>query len=461
MSSPSGRRLPVLPEAFVSSLDPRDGKRRLPVPADVRGRYTTARRVVFAVLTALLVLAPIARIGGRPIVLLDVAHRQFFILGTIFGEADVHLLFYVLTGLGFALVVATALFGRVFCGFACPQTVFLEGVFRPVERLFEGPRAARLRRDAGGWTAERAARKLGKHVAFVALAAAITHAAMSLFVSWPGLLAMVQGPPSAHPGAFAWAAAGTAVVYAHFAFFREQFCLVLCPYGRLQGVLVDRDTVVVGYDDRRGEPRGKAADPGAGDCVDCGRCVAVCPTGIDIRNGLQLDCVGCAACVDACDEVMDRLHLPRGLVRFDSQRGIEEGRRRFLRPRLALYAALAAVGLLVATAAFARRDEFTTQLLRAPGAPFVVEDDAVRNAFVLRIESRRDARLELDVAVGDPELQVVVARPLGIAPMGDARAPVVVIGPRRVSSRTFDLLLTETSTGEVRRVSARFLAPAP
>jgi cytochrome c oxidase accessory protein FixG len=460
VDTPDRRRLPVLPESFVSSLDPKDGRRRLPIPADVHGRFTTARRIVFAILVAFWLIAPLARLGGRPLVLLDVARRQFFLFGKSFGEADVHLLFFVLTGLGFSLVVATAVLGRVFCGFACPQTVFLEGIFRPIERLFEGSRAARTKRDAGGWTAERVLRKALKHAAFVVVAAAIAHASMSLFVSWPGLLAMMKGSPALHPQAFAWGVAGTAVVYGHFAFFREQFCLVMCPYGRLQGVLVDRDTLVVGYDERRGEPRGKATDTEAGACVDCNRCVAVCPTGIDIRNGLQLDCIGCSACIDACDEVMDKLHRPRGLVRFDSQRGLDGEPRRFIRPRLVIYAALGAVGLGVFAVSVAGRDDVPTQVLRAAGAPFVVEGGDVRNAFVLVVNNHNDADLELDVVGRGDGLRFTVESPLVLAPMESRRVPFVVVGTLGTSSRGFEVVLTERGDGEIHAAEGRFLAPA-
>jgi len=460
MKDPERRRLPVLPETFVSSLDPHDGKRRLPIPADVHGRFTTARRIGFGLLVAILIIAPLARLGGRPLVFLDVARRQFFLFGASFGESDIHLLFFVLTGLGFSLVVATAMLGRVFCGFACPQTVLLEGLFRPIERLFEGSRAARMKRDAGGWTVGRAARKVGKHLGFVLLAAAVSHAAMSLFVSWPGLAAMMQGSPSLHPQAFAWGVVTTAVLYGHFAFFREQFCLVLCPYGRIQGVLVDRDTLVVGYDERRGEPRGKAGDPTAGACVDCNRCVAVCPTGIDIRNGLQLDCIGCSACIDACDEVMDKLERPRGLVRFDSQRGLDGERRRVMRPRLAIYAALGVAGFGVFAVSVARHDDVATQLLRAPGAPFVVEDGRVRNSFILVVGNHRDATLKVEVSGKGEGLDFVLSpASLELAPMGTVRLPLVVTGAAGTSSRTFHVAVTETSGGSPHEAEGRFLAP--
>lgn len=464
MSEHARRRLPVLPESFISSIDPRDGKRKLPVPADVRGRFARLRKVVFAILVAFWIAAPLARLGGRPLVFLDIERRRFFLFGESFGAQDVYLLFFVLTGIAFGLVVMTAVLGRVWCGWMCPQTVFLEGIFRPIERLVEGAREKRLRRDKGRWTAERVARKLVKHALFIVASALVAHATMSLFVSWPGLVAMVKGPPELHPEAFGWAVASTALIYGNFAFFREQLCLVLCPYGRLQGVLVDKDTINVGYDEKRGEPRGKAADDTAGDCVDCKRCVAVCPTGIDIRNGLQLDCIGCTACIDACDEVMDKLERPRGLIRYDSQKGLAGEKRQIVRPRLALYGVLGLLGLAVSTFVMSRRDDVGAQLLRPQGAPFVVEGDRVRNSFVLQLTSRRDAPLDVKLVGRGEGLEFVLpGERVQVPPMGQARLTVVVTAPKTAASTPFSVDVVEDAEGDevVHRAEGRFVTGRP
>src|SRR5262249_35526095 len=207
-------------------------------------------------------------------------------------------------GGGFVVLGATGVVGRVWWGWACPQTVFLDGVYRRVERWLQGPRERRMRRDAGAWTWDRVWRKAATHAAWVAISFVLAHVFLAYFASLPGLFQMVQGSPAAHPEAFAVAAATTAALYLNFAFFREQLCIGVCPYGRLQAVLLDKDSLVIGYDAARGEPRGKLGAAGAGDCVDCKRCVVVCPTGIDIRNGLQLDCIACTACIDALDQII-------------------------------------------------------------------------------------------------------------------------------------------------------------
>ncbi len=298
----------------------RDGKHKRPYPADVSGRFVTRRRIVYGALISLWVALPWIPIHGHPAVFLDVDRRQFFLFGLTFNSQDVWLLFFLLSGVGFGLLFATAVLGRVWCGWACPQTVFLEALFRPIERLFQGPRNVALRRAASGVTFDRAWRTAATHAAYVLAAALVAHVFLAYFVSLPKVFAMVRTRPGAHPEAFAWMVITTAVMYANFAFFREQLCVVVCPYGRLQSVLLDDDSLVVGYDEQRGEPRGKAKTAKGG-CVDCNRCVVVCPTGIDIRDGLQLDCIACTACIDACDEVMDKLSRPRGLVRYDSLRG--------------------------------------------------------------------------------------------------------------------------------------------
>src|SRR5579883_1795872 len=294
-------RLPVLGEQ--SSLGT-DGHRRRVYPADVSGRFDRARKIVFILLIGLWAALPWIPVAGHPAVFLDVDERKFFLFGATFNAQDVWLSFFLLTGVGFGLVYMTAVAGRVWCGWACPQTVFLEGVYRRIERFVEGPREQRMRRDKGAWTAEKTARKLAKHALFALASFVIAHIFLSYFVSLPKTLVMIRHSPAEHPEAFAWAAAMTCLFYGNFAFFREQLCVVLFPYGRLQSVLLDDDSLVVGYDTRRGEPRGKASVKGNGDCVDCKRCYVVCPTGIDIRNGLQLDCVTCTACIDACDEIM-------------------------------------------------------------------------------------------------------------------------------------------------------------
>ncbi len=366
-----------------------DGSRNYVHPADVTGRFTRLRYVIFAVLIVIYLALPFVHIRGRPAVFLDIVHRQFYLFGATFNAQDFWLAFFLLSGMGLILIIVTTVKGRIWCGYACPHTVFLEGVFRRVERLIEGPRQERLRRNNGPPSFDRAWRKLLKHALFVILALLISHAFLSYFVSLPSLLDMMQRSPADHPTAFTWIAVMSAILYFNFAWFREQLCLIVCPYGRLQSAMTDRDTLVIGYDEKRGEPRGKASDPTNGDCVDCKRCVVVCPTGIDIRNGLQMECVGCAACVDACDEIMVKLSRPKGLVRYDSLNGLE-GREKHgtRRPRLYFYAAIVVVWLGAAVVAFSSSQDFEANALRGAGTPFAIVEGQVRNSMRIHLVNK-------------------------------------------------------------------------
>jgi cytochrome c oxidase accessory protein FixG len=358
--------------------------------------------------------------------------RCFYLFGATFNAQDVWLVFFLLSGVGFALIVSTALWGRVWCGYACPQTVFLEGLFRPIERLLEGSRNVRMRRNAGPFSFDKLWRKTLKHAIFLALAFLIAHIIAAYFVSLPGLYRMVLGRPSEHPEAFAWAFTLTAVLYFNFFWFREQLCLVVCPYGRLQSVLTDHDSLVIGYDAVRGEPRGKKEQAGAGDCVDCNRCVVVCPTGIDIRNGLQIDCIGCARCIDACDDVMTKLGRPQGLVRYDSQHGLSGQASRFVRPRVILYGLLGLVGLVVAGFAFGQRAPFEANLMRwRDMPPFVVDQGRVRNAFEVHLVNKASHAAHFELR-GVPKggLSYVVSMPrIELAELRDQRVPVFIEFP--------------------------------
>lgn len=427
-----------------------DGQRVKIIPADVKGRFTSARRVLFAVLLVLGVSLPMIRIQGRPAMFLDVPARRFFLFGESYNAQDAWLVFFLLTGLGFSLLVLTTTLGRAWCGWTCPQTVLLEGLYRPIERFIEGPRNTHVRRDAGPRTWDRAGRKVVKHTIFIVVSLLLSNLVVAYFVSMPSLGAMITEGPWAHPIPFAWTIGVGLLLYIDGSWFREQLCLIVCPYGRLQSVLIDNDSLVVGYDEKRGEPRGKGKDrENLGDCVDCGRCVAVCPTGIDIRHGLQLDCIACTQCIDACDEVMDKLSMPRGLVRYDSLRGLSGKARRFWRPRLGFYAILGVIGVGVLVFALSRRHTFEANLLRARGAPFVVEDGLVRNTYEVHLINKEDHPIELHL---DPEVdaewvQIGGAREATLQPLQSMSSMLVVRVPT-ANVRPGLMLRLHISSGE-------------
>lgn len=461
------RKLPVLE---TSGALRHDGSRRVIHPADVHGRFNTARKALFYALVAIMLSLPWIKINGNPAVLLDIPARRFFLFGGTFNAQDGAMLFFVLIAIAWALVTITTLAGRVWCGWSCPQTVFLEGLFRPIERLVLGNANKRIAQDTQPATAGLVVKKVIVHVLWFAAAALVAHAVVSFFVPPQTLARFIPRGPSSSPTTFLWSAAFTGVIYFNFAWFREQTCLIVCPYGRLQSALVDKDSLTVGYDKRRGEPRGKAADKeknpeAVGDCVDCKRCVVVCPTGIDIRNGPQLDCIGCTACIDACDEVMDKLHRPRGLVRYDSLNGLDGDKKRIVRPRVLAYA-LAGLALFSAgTCAFRARKDFVANVLRVQGAPYTLEGDTVRNAFELHVVNKRnDTSVYLiePVAQGTVRFVVPLTR-ISLGPFADARAPVFVVSQRGNPAGDFVAQLRVRRDGapanETLTVSAPCLAP--
>lgn len=442
-----------------------DGSREFVYPADVKGRFALARNAVFVVLMALYLSLPWIPIGGHPAVFLDVKNREFFLFGAVFNAQDIWITVFLLTGGAFGLVVLTAVLGRAWCGWACPQTVFLEGLYRRVERLVEGPREKRMRRQAGPWTFDRLWRKSLVHAIWIIVSLGLAHVFLSYFVSLPRLLQFARQRPSENIGSFLLVMGLAAILYGNFAWFREQFCVVMCPYGRMQSVLLDGDSLVVGYDEQRGEPRGKVSAKTGGDCVDCGRCVVVCPTGIDIRNGLQMDCLACTACIDACDEIMDRLHRPRGLIRYDSQAGLMGQARRFFRPRLAVYAVLGLLGIAATTLAMNQRRDFDANVLRSAGAPYALDQDQVRNAFHLRLANKRSQVVVFEIsATGVPDASFVLPLTrVELAPLKHADVPFFVMVPRDRYRGEFPVQVTITPLGgsAPAQLSVPFLGPSP
>ncbi|MHA3775610.1 cytochrome c oxidase accessory protein CcoG [Verrucomicrobiota bacterium sgz303538] len=433
-SSPARKHvgLGVVPTLDSVTTIGEDGSRRFIHPATSRGFFTRWRTVVGVALMAVYILLPWIQVNGNPAVFLDVANRQFHFFGLTFVAQDLWLAFFLVTGLGFALFYVTALLGRVWCGWACPQTVFLD-IARRVERLIEGEAPERRRLDKSPWTASKTLKRVVKHTIFAVFALTLTHVFLSYFVSLPQVYSMMRHSPGENWGAFLFVFAMGAALWFDIAWFREQFCIVLCPYGRLQSALVDNYSLVVGYDAKRGEPRGRKGTPGAADCVDCRKCVQVCPTGIDIRQGLQMECIGCAACIDACNTVMTKLDRPQGLIRYDSMNGFAGKKTRWLRPRIFLYTALLLLGAAAMTAGLSTLKPATVSLIRMSGIPYVVENGTVRNQFLLRVLNKRNAPVKFRVEVADAPTGLKLSGlddGVNVDPLGEQLRPVVVTVPR-------------------------------
>ena len=352
------------------------GKRRWVYPVLSKGRYFWARLVVAVVLVTAYLGIPHLRIAGKPAMQIDLTSRQLHLFGSTFFATDT--IFLAVFGVAFVLsiVLFTALFGRIWCGWGCPQTIYMEFVFRPLESLFEGPPHWRKRADQEPWNARRLARKTAKWAVYLLVAAILAHTFVAYFVGTEALFEALQGNPRENWATFVAVAIVTTMVFIDFVWFREQTCFIACPYGRLQSVLIDADSMIVGYDYQRGEPRRKVIDrteeQEAGDCVACMACVRTCPTNIDIRDGLQLECVGCTQCVDACDTIMDRVKKPGGLIRYTSLNQLEGKGTRILRLRVFLYVAIMLAAITVLSVLVASRETFEFDVVRRTGAPFYV-----------------------------------------------------------------------------------------
>jgi len=378
-------------------------------------------------------LIPHVRMGGKPLVLLDIPRRQFTLFGTTFLPTDTLLLMLLLASIIIAIFLLTALFGRVWCGWACPQTVYMEFLFRPIERLVEGGRSGSLGLDKR--RSHFHPLRLLKYAIYVVLAIFLAHTFLAYFVGTEALAQWIRRSPADHPTSFLVMAGTALAIFGDFAYFREQTCLVACPYGRMQSVLLDRQSLIVAYDPTRGEPRmkGKARPAGAGDCIDCGACVTTCPTGIDIRDGLQMECIHCTQCADACDEIMTRVGKPKGLIRYSSRELLDGHTRHLIRPRTVLYPLALALFLGAFTYALATRDAADVTVLGGQGEPFTRQADGqIANQLRVKIANRthdeHDYRIEVVGATGGSV--VVPQNPLRVATGQSAETPLFVLLPR-------------------------------
>ncbi len=369
-----------------------DGSRRWIRPMLSRGRFLTWRRVVGYVLIVLFAALPHFRIAGKGPILLDIAAREFTFFGLRLYPTDTVLLALLVVGIILTVIFVTAMFGRIWCGWACPQTVYLELLYRPIERFFDGKPGHRAK--TGGW------RQPAKYVVYIVLSFALANTFVAYFIGTDRLWVWMRSNPVEHPTAFIVMATTTGLMFFDFAYFREQVCILACPYGRLQSVMLDQDSLIVTYDEGRGEPRGKirgrrnsdvslaVANP-AGDCVDCLRCVTTCPTGIDIRDGLQMECIGCAQCIDACDDVMTTLGRAKGLIRYSSQSRVTAGRGRVIRPRVVIYPALVLAVFSAFVGVLATRSPVYVSLTRTRGIPYrVLGDNMVANPLNVKLQDR-------------------------------------------------------------------------
>ena len=437
-------------------------------PADVKGSFTTRRRLTAWLLIAVYVLLPWIQINGYPAVFIDLAERRFHLFGLTLLTQDFWVFFFFVSGLAFSLFVLASLVGRVWCGWFCPYTVFLEHLYRRIERFVDGDAQKRKKLDAAPMDSSKALKRIIKWGLYILASFTLAHIFLAYFISIPQVWQNMHQAPSEHITQFLFIIAFTGIFTFCFGWFREQFCIILCPYGRFQSALTDDETVTVFYDYNRGEPRGKIRKDDTeakGDCIDCKRCVNVCPTGIDIRNGIQLECVACSSCIDACNDIMRKVKRPTGLIRYDSAAGLSTGKRKIIRPRILLYVLFTALGLTALSATFmSKAKPFYAGLTRMRQTTYSASEEGVRNTFVINITNKRNRTAEFTITLLDKEkLNLVFEdRKLSVDAIQEEAITLSILSPIDHYVGPADIQFQVTADDATSsKLAARFLGPNP
>ena len=454
-------------EDLLYSLDA-EGHRKHIHPRVTQGRFYRLRRGIGYALMALFFALPHIPVGGRPALFLDLASRQFHVLGAVFHPTDNLLLLAFGAGTIVTVFFVGSVFGRLWCGYACPQNVYLEFVFRPIEVALEGQRGAQRRLNAAPWSLNKLLRKSGKWVLCVLVALFMASTFVAYFVSWPALVERLLDDPLGHRGMLFTILGVTALITFDMGWFRDQMCTVACPYGRLQSVLADADTLIPAYDTKRGDPKGRAKkgqDPADfGDCVDCSSCVNACPTGVDIRRGLQLECVGSSQCMDACNAVQAREGRPPGLIRYTSERELDTGERRFWHPRLFIYIALMTFAWGSLFIMLLTRGAAQVEIVRGGRETFrVLPNGLIANQQRLRITNQRHETQSFTVEIVQPEEAHVLVpmSPVVVEPAELRTVNIVTEVPRSdfVNGKVTGVYLVRSDQGFETRYEFPLLGP--
>ncbi len=457
-------------EEFRDSIGTVDesGKRKWIYPRKPKGRYYDRRKIVSAILLVLLFVGPFLKYKGEPFLLFNILERKFILFGVTFWPQDFHLFVLAMLAFMIFIVLFTVIYGRVWCGWACPQTIFMEMVFRRIEYWIEGDANKQKKLNNGPWTRDKIFKKAAKFSIFFLFSFLIANLVMAYLVGIDELSQLVTHPPSENWDKFLGVTLFSGIFFFVFAYFREQACIAVCPYGRLQGAMLGEDSIVVAYDHVRGEPRGKRKKNTTrqlGDCIDCGLCVQVCPTGIDIRNGTQMECVNCTACIDACDGVMDKVGFDRGLIRFASHSNIVDKTNFKVTPRIIAYTVVLLGLLAVLGFSLASRSDVETTVLRTKGLMYQQTDDGyISNLYNIQIVNKTSKSYQVDIKASRASARIkFVGKPPTVPERGIAGGVFFVEIPREELNGLQNKIMIEIYNNEgvlLDKTRTTFLGPA-
>jgi cytochrome c oxidase accessory protein FixG len=444
-----------------------DGKRKWIYVDKTSGKFYHAREIASWFYLLLFFSLPFIKVNGMPFLMINIPEGRFIIFSKIFWPQDFFIFAVAMITFIVFIILFTVVFGRLFCGWACPQTVFMEFVFRRIEWWIEGSPAQQRKRNEGPWTNEKIIRKVAKHIIFFLLSFLIANVFLAYILGSDTLFQIIKEPVSEHIVLLSGLLFFTLLFYAVFAFVRDIVCTTICPYGRLQGVMFDKDTMQISYDYKRGEPRGKFkrnSERNLGDCIDCKRCIQVCPTGIDIRNGVQLDCIGCAACVDACNIVMKQVNLPKGLIRYASENKISQGTHFRFNGRMKAYSVLLLLMVAFMSVLLLSRKSIDADITRASGQLYqVVNQNKISNLFTARIinKTNKDVPIRLVLVTSGGSLKIIGHDSLLISKEAINEFSLIVEFPEKLLTRRSQPIQIDVFSGneKIQTIQTTFLGP--